>query len=196
MAEPVAGYRSRRRLPVTLLAMMLFAPVLATQAGQSIEEQIETLLAQYAAAKEARAYDSLADFWDSDDPKPFYLAEEMARPATDWQALQAYWDATRDASGWIDVEYTLIDIKPMGPDELLIFLDLRWDMTFEGFARPIGGSNRTLAGLRRVDDQWRFHTWVEAPLAPYFYLRELYKLNVRPEVLERQGEPSPWEKTR
>lgn len=176
-----------------LLTIVVLAAGAAAQADQALENQIETLLAQYAAAKEARAYDRLADFWDTGDPKPFYLAEEMARPATDWQALQAYWDATRDASGWIDVDYTLIDIKPMGPDEVLIFLDLRWDMTFEGFARPIGGSNRTLAGLRRVDGEWRFHTWVEAPLAAYFYLRELYQLNVRPEVLEQQGEPSPWE---
>lgn len=185
------------RRSITPLALLLTIVVLAAgaaaQADQALENQIETLLAQYAAAKEARAYDRLADFWDTGDPKPFYLAEEMARPATDWQALQAYWDATRDASGWIDVDYTLIDIKPMGPDEVLIFLDLRWDMTFEGFARPIGGSNRTLAGLRRVDGEWRFHTWVEAPLAAYFYLRELYQLNVRPEVLEQQGEPSPWE---
>lgn len=179
-------------VPPMLLTIALLAPMLAAQADEPVEAQIEAVLARYAAAKEARAYDTLADFWDANDPKPFYLAEEMARPATDWQALQAYWDATRDASGWIDVDYTLIDIKPMGPDEVLIFLDLRWDMTFEGFERPIGGSNRTLAGLRRVDGEWRFHTWVEAPLAAYFYLRELYQLNVRPEVLEQQGEPSPW----
>lgn len=171
-------------------AIALFAaPAVADTPQNEARAAIAAVLEAYEAAKEAREYETLARFWDAADPKPFYLAEEMPAPVTDWAGLQAYWDATKGASDWIDVDYALIDVKMIGEGEALAFINLRWDMTFEGFTRPVGGSNRTLAGLRRTDDGWRFHTWVEAPLAAYFYLRELYQLNVRPDVLAAQGLP-------
>ncbi len=35
---------------------------------------------------------AMADLWDTSDPHPFYLPEEVEQPLRDWDAIRAYWD--------------------------------------------------------------------------------------------------------
>jgi|GEM_PF-1447101 len=154
------------------------------QSGAKVAQILEDL----ERAKENRDYEDLPSFWDQSDSAPFYIAEEISDVMTDWPTIKAYWQGTKATSGWIDVEYDLIAQKCLGPTDMLVLFDLRWDMSVEGFDNPIGGSNRVIAGLRPVDGNWKFHTWVEAPLAALIYMQKLYEKNVRAEVLEKHSE--------
>ena len=154
------------------------------QSGPAIATILETL----ERVKENRDYEDLPDFWDQSDAAPFYIAEEIPQVMTDWPSIKAYWEGTKATSGWIDVEYDLISHKCLGAKDVLVLFDLRWDMSVDGFDRPIGGSNRVIAGLRDVDGDWKFHTWVEAPLAALIYMQKLYEKNVRSEVLDKRAE--------
>ena len=149
-------------------------------------DAIVGILNDLERAKENRDYEDLPSFWDRSDPAPFYIAEEILEVMTDWATIEAYWQGTKATSGWIDVEYDLIAQKCLGSSDMLILFDLRWDMSVDGFDNPIGGSNRVLAGLRLIDGQWKFHTWVEAPLAALIYMQKLYEKNVRPDILEEK----------
>lgn len=153
------------------------------QSNMAVAEILEDL----ERVKEARDYEDLPSFWDEADPAPFYIAEEISDVMTDWPTIKAYWQGTKATSGWIDVEYDLITHKCLGPTDMLVLFDLRWDMSVEGFDNPIGGSNRVIAGLRPVDGVWKFHTWVEAPLAALIYMQKLYENNVRAEVLDKHS---------
>ena len=37
---------------------------------------------------------AMADLWDTSDPEPFYLPEEVEQPLRDWDAIHAYWNKT------------------------------------------------------------------------------------------------------
>lgn len=150
--------------------------------------QVTQILEDLERVKENRDYEDLPSFWDQSDLAPFYIAEEISEIMTDWPTIEAYWQGTKATSGWIDVEYDLIAQKCLGPADMLILFDLRWDMSVDGFDNPIGGSNRVIAGLRPIDGTWKFHTWVEAPLAALIYMQKLYEKNVRAEVLEKHSE--------
>jgi len=154
------------------------------QSGLKIAEILDDL----ERVKENREYEDLPSFWDQSDEAPFYIAEEITDVMTDWPTVEAYWQGTKASSGWIDVEYDLITQKCLGPKDMLILFDLRWDMSVDGFDNPIGGSNRVVAGLRLVEQDWKFHTWVEAPLAALIYMEQLYEKNVRPEVLQERAD--------
>ena len=36
----------------------------------------------------------MAGLWDTSDPEPFYLPEEVDQPLRDWDAIHAYWNKT------------------------------------------------------------------------------------------------------
>ena len=154
------------------------------QCGSDSQVAVGIILDKLERVKENRDYEDIPTFWDKSDPNPFYIAEEVSEVMTDWPTIEAYWQDTKATSGWIDVDYDLISHKCLAPSDMLVLFDLRWDMSVDGFENPIGGSNRVLAGLRLIEGQWKFHTWVEAPLAALIYMQKLYEKNVRPEVLE------------
>jgi hypothetical protein len=45
----------------------------------------------------------------------------------------------------------------------------------------MGGENHVMACMKRINDEWKLCSWVEAPDAPLLYFTELYRRNVRPD---------------
>ena len=64
----------------------------------------------------------------------------------------------------------------------IITFDLRFDVKLNDRPKPIGGDNRGVVSLRKVDGNWKIYAWVEAPLAAITYMRKLYELNVREDI--------------
>jgi len=114
--------------------------------------------------------------------------EEEAAVLTSWPAIRDYWKATEEWNEWIAIEYSDIAVKPVDETNAMAVLNLRWDVQLNDSPNPLGGDNRAVVGLRKVDGAWKIHTWVEAPLAPIVYMRKLYELNVRPDVAPKRGE--------
>ena len=77
------------------------------------------------------------------------------------------------------IDYYNYHVKRVDATNAIITFDLRFDVKLNDRPKPIGGDNRGVVSLRKVDGIWKIHSWVEAPLAAITYVRKLYELNVR-----------------
>ena len=139
----------------------------------TINPQIETLFDRLSSHWSKMDFESIRGEWNT-DAQPLYLAEEAPGFATSWSDLEAYWQATRDTISSISVTYELLSEKEVTPEVKLVAFNLVWlaHMTND---EKVGGTNRGLACLQLIDETYKFVGYVEAPLAPIFYVKELYK---------------------
>lgn len=139
----------------------------------TIDPQIDSLFNRLSSHWEKMDFDSIRAEWNIEAP-PLYLAEEAPGFATSWSDLEAYWQATRDTISSITVTYELLHEKAVTPDVKLVAFNLVWlaHMTTD---EDVGGTNRGMACLQRIDQTYKFAGYIEAPLAPIFYVKELYK---------------------
>ncbi len=147
----------------------------------NVEDQtaIEAMFVSYQTAWAANDPERLEAHWDTTDPAPVYLAEEIARRMTDWEAIRSYWNNNREYIERVRLTFSDFAFKPLHQDLITAVFDMRWDIRFRSAGMtPMGGDNRVVTTVRRVGDQWRLVAWVEAPLAALPYLQQLYARNV------------------
>ena len=139
----------------------------------TIDPEIQSLFDRLSDHWSKMDFKAIRAEWNNDAP-PLYLAEEAPGFATSWDDLEAYWQTTRDTISSITVTYELLSEKQVTPDVKLVAFNLVWlaGMTSD---EDVGGTNRGLACLQLIDDTYKFAGYVEAPLAPIFYVKELYK---------------------
>jgi len=139
----------------------------------SIDPQIELLFERLSVHWAKMDFKAIRGEWNA-EASPLYLAEEAPGFATSWSDLEAYWQNTRDTISSISVTYELLSEKDVTPDVKLVAFNLVWlaHMTND---EEVGGTNRGLACLQLIDETYKFAGYVEAPLAPIFYVKELYK---------------------
>ncbi len=159
-------------------------------------QQLEELLAGYRKAWSENSASQIESFWDGTRP-PLYKAEEIRHYITSWDELRAYWQHNETFNSVNELSYADIHSNSVTDDVLLIGMRMRWDIQFaenvknmdgSSFAwagQTMGGDNHVLACLRRVDGDWKFTAWVEAPDAPILYMADLYRKNVRPDFPHR-----------
>lgn len=157
---------------------------------------IDDFFASYRGAWRANSAERIESFWDTGGTRPFYKAEEIDHIITDWDELRAYWRHNEGFNEANELSFANIITQTMGDTRLLVGLKMRWDIKFAKDARQIdgaafawagqtmGGNNHVAACLKRVDDDWRLTSWVEAPDAPILYIADLYMKNVRPDFPE------------
>jgi hypothetical protein len=139
-----------------------------------VKAQIEALGSYW----NANDIQGIIDLWDTDDPYPVYQAEEEEALAASWPALRDYWSRTRALSEKMAVRYSAIGVKLFSSHDALAHWALHWDMKLAGRPKPMGGDNRAFALLRLKPEGWRFHAYIEGPLAPITYMRKLYEAQV------------------
>lgn len=140
------------------------------------------ILAVMEAVKEdwnSFRYDELSRHWDESDPNPIYIAEESDVIMTSWPEVKKYWAGTKAWNEWIVIDYYDYHVKSVDETHAMVTFELRFDVKLNDRAKPIGGDNRAVVSLRKIDGEWKIHSWVEAPLAAITYMRKLYELNVR-----------------
>lgn len=154
---------------------------------------VDDFLARYRSAWWANSAAQIESLWDTSAPGPFYKAEEFRNIITDWDELRAYWQHNEGFNEVNELSYADIVTRPIGDVHLLVGLKMRWDIRFAQDAKQIdgsafawagqtmGGDNHVVAVLKKVDDDWRLTSWVEAPDAPILYMADLYLKNVRPD---------------
>jgi SnoaL-like domain len=153
---------------------------------QPLEAEISALLERVVNAWNALDFDALRALWDEDDPRPFYLAEEVVKPLTSWQALDGYWSTTRRLTRAVSMRIANVTAKPLGDAHAVGVWDMHWNADVAGYPRPLGADNRVTAVFRRCGAEWRFVHYAEAPLAPLTYLRTCYEHDVDPEFRAAQ----------
>ena len=158
---------------------------------------IHEFLSAYREAWSENRAERIETFWATDEPGPFYKAEEIDAIMTDWDQLRAYWRHNEGFNEAIDLNFSDLCSQSAGADRHLIGIRLRWDIRFAADAklmdgspfswagRSMGGTNHVIAMLRTDCDDPKLTAWIEAPNAPITYMAELYMKNVRPEFLRR-----------
>lgn len=152
----------------------------------------ESFLDSYRQAWSENRAELIASFWATDEPAPFYKAEEIDAIITDWDQLRAYWQHNEGFNEAIQLTFSDIKTQAAGADRQLMGMRMRWDIKFAADAtlmdgspfswagKSMGGTNHVIALLKDTDDGPRLTAWIEAPNAPISYIAELYLQNVSP----------------
>ena len=64
----------------------------------------------------------------------------------------------------------------MGQGLEMVAFELEWTTYIKGEDAPIGGSVRGIALFEYDGSAWKLKAYIEAPLAPILYMRDLYKV--------------------
>lgn len=121
--------------------------------------------------------DGLSTYWDLEEARPLYIAEEVERRMLDHAAIRAYWTGTSKALARLWVRSAGHRAALRAPDLAALDFDMDWACRTRAPPDdpPIGGSLQVSAHLRRRGGRWLFVSWVEAPLAPLPWLRRAYR---------------------
>lgn len=143
-----------------------------------LTEEIEALLEELVERWKSMRLPEIRELWDGNEREPYYLPEEAEEPLIGWDDIEAYWQRTMAAIPRLTMRIWEVRVKPLAPDLAVALYRMHWNAEVKGFAEPLGGDNRVTAIFRNTDEGWRFCHYVEAPLAPITYMRQLYELNV------------------
>lgn len=151
-----------------------------------LKKEIERLFRDYEAIWDSQDYGRLKEYWDADDPDPFYLAEEQEDWRFGWDAVERYWVPTPGKSTLesIRMRYRDIRVKHIAPDLAIAACWVRHDMKLRGPMKATGGDARVMSVFRRKPEGWRFIAYAEGPMTPVLFMHKLYEMNVSPEFPE------------
>ena len=151
-------------------------PLMTTESN--LKKAIAAVLEQLQQNWNCMDLKAMANLWDTSDPNPFYLPEEVEQPLRDWDEIQAYWDKTMEMIPRLKMRVWDLEAVPVSDDLAWVSYQFHWDAEAEGYARPVGADNRAVALFRKLPEGWRICRYAEAPLAPILYMRKLYENSV------------------
>ena len=132
----------------------------------------------------AAEHQRMRALWDPALASPVYLAEESQELITDWASLDRYLQLTARVLSTVRARYQLQSVVPLGDGLVTAYCRMEWQAVMPPDPDRIGGYVRVIAVLRQTRSGWRFVSYVEAPLAPLMYVRDLYKLAARVSTIE------------
>jgi hypothetical protein len=142
----------------------------------AVSPQILAVFADLEHIWQSRDFGRMRAHWLKDLPAPLYLAEEKQTFLTTWPAFDAYFAATGAGSRSSLVKYKPLHSTAVGDGQEMVAFTLEWTVQLVNEDMPIGGSVRGVALFAREADAWKMRAYIEAPLAPIIYMRELYEL--------------------
>ena len=143
-----------------------------------LKAEIDSLLEELVERWNAMELLKIRELWDPNETQPYYIPEEAEQPLIGWEAIENYWQGTMDSISRLKMRVWDLQVKSLSADLAVAIYRLHWTADVKGFPKPVGGDNRVTAIFRHTDAGWRFCHYVEAPLAPITYMRQLYELNV------------------
>jgi hypothetical protein len=151
-----------------------------------VQQEIEQVFREYEAIWDSQQYGRLKELWDTEDPEPFYLAEEQQDWRFGWDALHKYWEPVpgKRRIEAILMRYRDIHVKQIASDLAIAACWVRHDLKLRGPMKPTGGDARVMAVFRKRDNGWRFIAYAEGPISPLYFMQKLYELNVSPDFPE------------
>jgi hypothetical protein len=160
----------------TLAAATPFPAALAQEPAMTVSTDIRKLFTDLEAVWKSRDYSKMRGFWAKRLEAPLYLPEEKKDFITTWAAFDAYFAANAKNSKGGLVTYQPLVAMPMGHGLTMVAFTLEWTTQLVGDAKPIGGSVRGVALVEEEMGAWKLKAYIEAPLAPIIYMRDLYEL--------------------
>jgi hypothetical protein len=149
----------------------------------TLETELDALMARYYERFGAMDFDGTRSCWDSADPQPTYLAEEIDDFLRDWPAIEAYWKASKAAMSRLSSRHWELRARQLTAELATATWRLHWNAQVVGQNKPVGGDVRVTAVFRKTRAGWRLFHYVEAPLAPILYVRKLYEGQVDADFL-------------
>ena len=155
-------------------------------AGSELHDEIAAVLQETEAIWNSQQFHRLKDVWDSDDPEPWYVPEEIETPFRSWPEIERYWNPGRkvlDAFRW---KFSNLHVKSLAPDLALALFDHFYEIKLAvGPPAPAtAGFDRCLALFRLKSAGWRHILYAQCPLGPDTYLRALRQRIVKPDFSE------------
>jgi hypothetical protein len=172
---------------VLLVSTLVTLPTpLSAQEGTGIVAEITELLTQYEKIWNSQDFPRLRELWDTDDPEPYYVPEEIEEPLIGWPALNRYWSPPRpggksmlEAFRW---GFSNVRARLLAPDLALSIFDHRYEMKLRGERnKPSAGFDRCIGIFRKKPEGWRFILYAQCPLGPETYVRALRGKIVSPD---------------
>lgn len=149
-----------------------------------VQQEIEALFKDYEAVWNSQDLAKLKQFWDDDDPEPFYLAEEQNDWRFGWEAVERYWEPNPNGKSSLEsimMGYRDFRVKQISDDVAICACWVRHDMKMRGPMKATGGDARVMSVFRKKPEGWRFAAYCEGPMSPALYVHKLYEMNVSPE---------------
>lgn len=142
----------------------------------AINPQILQVFKDLEALWLSRDFSKMRGYWLKGLPAPLYLAEEKKEFFTTWEQFDAYFQAVNAGSRGGAVVYHPQHSTAMGQGLEMVAFELEWTTYIKGEDAPIGGSVRGIALFEYDGSAWKLKAYIEAPLAPIIYMRDLYKV--------------------
>lgn len=123
-----------------------------------------------------RDFGKMRGFWVKDLAAPLYLPEEKREFMTSWAQFDAYFKGNSQATRAGLVKIAPQFAMPMGQGLQMVAFDLEWTLHLVNDVKPIGGWVRGVALVEDAGAEVKLKAYIEAPLAPIMYMRELYEV--------------------
>jgi hypothetical protein len=143
------------------------------------EAAIRALVRDYVGLSASRRFPERIRYWDAEEPCPVLVPEEAPDPLVGWEALRAYWAATRGAVAGFRTDVGEILVNRLAPDHAIAVFAQRWHARMAD--GPLLGEERLSAevrvafALRRREGLWRIFAAVESHVDGIEYFRRLYR---------------------
>lgn len=144
--------------------------------ADALDPRIVKLFKDLEAVWASRDFGRMRGFWVKDLAAPLYLPEEKKDFMTTWQQFDAYFKGNTQGTRAGVVKIAPQFAMPMGVGLHMVAFALEWTLQLVNEATPIGGSVRGVALVEEAGSEVKLKAYIEAPLAPILYIRELYEL--------------------
>ncbi|MEM9878452.1 MAG: nuclear transport factor 2 family protein [Pseudomonadota bacterium] len=135
-------------------------------------EALQPLFDQWVKYFAVNDFAGVESLWVKNLDRPYYVAEEHDVLMSTWEEVRAYWAETAKINTDFKGRIAIVNAKLTSPGQAMVQFELAWKMSLVGWSRPLGGVNRGMAGFTETADGWRFHSYMEAPMAPITYFRK------------------------
>ncbi len=142
----------------------------------SVDARTQKLFTELEAVWRSGDFSKMRSFWVKDLAAPLYLPEERKDFITTWADFDSYFAGTAKISkGGVQVIYVPLTAVPVSQGQQQVAFTMEWTMQLVTDNVPIGGSVRGVALMADDGKDWKLKSYIEAPLAPIVYMRELYE---------------------
>ena len=127
---------------------------------------------------------TLREVWDTDDPEPWYVPEEIVEPFMSWEEINAYWGPKPRARGleYFKWGFGNVRAKRLAPDIALSLFEHFYEFKIKGDGQvPFGGFDRCLAIFRKKPEGWRHILYAQCPLGAETYVQALRQQAIQPD---------------
>ncbi len=155
----------------------------AQEDDAELVKEIEEVLKETERLWRGGSRGRLRAVWDTDDPEPWYIPEEIRKPLMSWPEIDTYWSPTR-GGGLADFQWGFGNVraKRLAPDIALALFDHYYKIEIAvANQAAFGGFDRTLAIFRKKPEGWRYILYAQCPLSPEEYIRAMREQIIEPD---------------